>query len=47
MGDEEYIYEQDQQEHFDQDKYSIELSLFLTNFYTYNSLCMCLLIRIM
>ena len=46
MGDQEcYFDEQDQQEHFVQGKYSMELSLFPINFNTFNPCCMCHLDR--
>ena len=46
MGDQEYYFdEQDQHEHFDQDKYSMGSSLFPTNFNAFNSYCMCHLDR--
>ena len=41
VGEQEYYFDkQDQQEHFIQDKYSMELSLFPINFNTFNSYCM-------
>ena len=46
VGEKEYYFdEQDQQEHFVQDKYSMGLYLFPINFNTFNSCCMCHLDR--